>query len=83
MIIPHRDLQPATLTNLIEEFVSREGTDNGFDDTLEQRVQAVHRLLESGEAVILYTQLTESVNIIMRHDLPEEAELDAMNQVQD
>ncbi|RRJ84422.1 YheU family protein [Aestuariirhabdus litorea] len=73
MIIPHRDLEAATLTNLIEEFVSREGTDNGYDDSLEQRVSAVRRLLDRGEAVILYTQLTESVNIVLRRDLPEES----------
>ncbi|WP_426416792.1 YheU family protein [Aestuariirhabdus sp. LZHN29] len=76
MIIPHRDLQAETLRNLIEEFVSREGTDNGFEESLEQRVSAVHRLLERGEAVILYTQLTESANIILRRDLPQELRQD-------
>ncbi len=70
MIIPHRELTPDTLQNLIEEFVSREGTDNGYDDTLQQRVARVQALLEKGEAVILYTELTESANIILRSELP-------------
>lgn len=32
MLIPYEQLEPDTLTRLIEDFVSRDGTDNG-DDT--------------------------------------------------
>lgn len=70
MIIPHRELAASTLQNLIEEFVSRDGTDNGYDESLEQRVNKVRELLDRGDAVILYTELTESANIILRTELP-------------
>ncbi|HIQ52363.1 MAG TPA: YheU family protein, partial [Pseudomonas pachastrellae] len=37
MLIPYQMLEPATLDALLEDFVTRDGTDNGFDDSLERR----------------------------------------------
>ncbi|MBM5458887.1 YheU family protein [Pseudomonas sp. P66] len=54
MIIPHQQLEPDTLQNLIEDFVSREGTDNGDESTELQKVQAVRSQLASGQAVIYF-----------------------------
>jgi len=70
MIIPHQSLAADTLQNLIEEFVSREGTDYGYYDlTLQDKVQSVQAKLASGEIVILFIESTQSVNIVERESL--------------
>ena len=65
MIIPWQELSTETLDNLIESFVLREGTDYGMQEkTLEQKVADVKKQLVSGEAVLVWTELHESVNIM-------------------
>ncbi|MHC5195201.1 YheU family protein [Pseudomonas frederiksbergensis] len=54
MLIPYQDLQPETLHNLMADFVSREGTDNGDMSTEAQKIARVQNALKTGEAVILY-----------------------------
>ncbi|AYY82238.1 YheU family protein [Proteus sp. GOKU] len=65
MIIPWNELSTETLDNLIESFVLREGTDYGIQEkTLEQKVADVKKQLKSGEAVLVWSELHESVNIM-------------------
>lgn len=45
MLIPYDQLQAETLTRLIEDFVTRDGTDNGDDTPLETRVLRVRQAL--------------------------------------
>lgn len=67
MHIPHDQLAPATLRALIEEFVTREGTEYGEQDvSLDTKVQQVIRQLERGEALISYDQDTGTCNILPR-----------------
>ena len=66
MIIPWEMLEPDTLTNLIEEFVSRDGTDNGYDETLNNKVKRVKSALKSGDMVIVFDQESETANLISR-----------------
>ncbi|PLR35812.1 hypothetical protein CYR55_12630 [Chimaeribacter californicus] len=67
MIIPWKDLDSETLDNLIEAFVLREGTDYGeHERTLTQKVEDVRRQLKSGEVVLVWSELHESVNIMPR-----------------
>ncbi|WP_342754379.1 YheU family protein [Pantoea sp. MBD-2R] len=67
MIIPWKELDSETLANLIEAFVLREGTDYGEQErSLEQKVNDVRRQLESGEAVLVWSELHETVNIMLR-----------------
>lgn len=67
MIIPWKDLDSETLDNLIESFVLREGTDYGEQErSLEQKVEDVRRQLTSGEAVLVWSELHETVNIMPR-----------------
>ncbi|WP_338560266.1 YheU family protein [Erwinia sp. E_sp_B04_7] len=67
MIIPWKDLDAETLDNLLEAFVLREGTDYGEQEkTLEQKVADVRRLLNSGEVVLVWSELHETVNIMPR-----------------
>ncbi|MRI32448.1 hypothetical protein EOPP23_05545 [Endozoicomonas sp. OPT23] len=64
MIIPWQQIEQDTLMNLVSEFVSRNGTDNGYDLSLEKRIQQVVQQLKVGEAVIVFDAETESVNIV-------------------
>lgn len=67
MIIPWKDLEAETLDNLIESFVLREGTDYGEQErSLAQKVKDVRRQLSSGEAVLVWSELHETVNIMPR-----------------
>ncbi len=70
MIIPWQQLDRETLDNLAESVVLREGTDYGESElTLEEKVQKLKDLLVSGEAVIVFSQLHETVDIKLRRDL--------------
>lgn len=67
MIIPWENIDPETLSRLVESFVLREGTDYGEQEkTLEQKVADVKRQLKSGEAVLVWSELHESINIMPR-----------------
>lgn len=68
MIIPWQNLSPETLDNLIESFVLREGTDYGeHERSLEQKVNDVKRQLKSGDVVLVWSELHETVNIMPRN----------------
>ena len=68
MIIPWQDLSPDTLDNLIESFVLRGGTDYGeHERSLEQKVNDVKRQLKSGDVVLVWSELHETVNIMPRN----------------
>ena len=65
MIIPFTDLSEDTLNNLIEQFVLQEGTEYGDRDiSLAEKVIEVKQQLKHGDAVIVYSELHESVNIV-------------------
>jgi uncharacterized protein YheU (UPF0270 family) len=67
VVVAPADLSPDALRGLIEEFVTREGTDYGLRETdLEEKVQDVERQLRSGEARIVYDLLQERANIVPR-----------------
>lgn len=68
MIIPWQDISPDALDNLIESFVLREGTDYGeHERSLEQKVSDVKRQLKSGDVVLVWSELHETVNIMPRN----------------
>ena len=65
MIIPYEKLNPETLENLIEEFVTREGTDSGYvKGSLEENVARVKGQLRKKIAYIVYDEKTGSCNIV-------------------
>lgn len=67
MEIPIDRLDPDTLRGIIEEYVTREGTDYGHDlIPLERKVAQVRAQLERGEARILYDAGTETVTLAVR-----------------
>ncbi|WPC06789.1 YheU family protein [Pseudomonas sp. MBLB4123] len=72
MLIPPHLLQADTLTHLIEDFVTREGTDNGDETPLETRVQRVRRALDKGEAVIVFDPESQQCQLALKREVPKE-----------
>lgn len=69
MLIPHHQLSPEALHNLIEDFVTRSGTDYGDHEiSLETKVEQVVRQFKKGEIVIVYNHDEEQCNIIRKED---------------
>jgi uncharacterized protein YheU (UPF0270 family) len=65
--VPHGALQPATLESLVEEFVTREGTDYGErEHTFEEKKASVMRLLAAGEVDILFDPESETTTMVRR-----------------
>lgn len=70
MIIPYKDLSADVLTAIIEDFVSREGTDYGaIESTFSSKVSQVMRQLEKGEAAITFDADTETCSIVPKGTL--------------
>ena len=61
MRIPHTELHDETLTRVIEEFVTRDGTELSEAET---KIAAVRRALARGELALVYDSETESCNIV-------------------
>jgi hypothetical protein len=62
-------LSPGALRGLVEEYVTREGTDYGHSDwSLEEKVTQVFRQLERGEARIVFDLELESASIVAVSD---------------
>ncbi len=67
MEIPYTELKKGTLRNLLEEYVSREGTDYGQTVySLDDKVRHVLRQLETGKAYINYDAESATCNIMLR-----------------
>ena len=53
--IPYQRLSPEALDAVIEEFVTREGTDYGeYDYSLDDKKQHILKQLQSGKATLLF-----------------------------
>lgn len=67
MEIPHDRLKPETLRAVIEEFVTREGTDYGETAfTLEDKVAHVMGQLKHRKAVIVLDEASETCHIVLK-----------------
>ncbi|GAA0787893.1 YheU family protein [Marinobacterium sediminicola] len=65
MIVPWQELAPETLDNLIEEFVTRDGTDYGDQEySLAQKVAQVRVALARAEAVLVFSERSGLCNIV-------------------
>jgi uncharacterized protein YheU (UPF0270 family) len=75
LVIPHRELSPEALSGLIEEFVTRDGTDSGYTrGSLAENVAMVRRQLDAGQAVVAFDNLTQTCNIVSVETLRESTE---------
>lgn len=70
LIIPWERLSEGALRGVIEEFVTREGTEYGDHDvSLDDKVRDVQRQLEKREAVVLFDVKTEAVNLVRAREV--------------
>jgi uncharacterized protein YheU (UPF0270 family) len=68
--IPYKELSPEALQGVIEEFVTRDGTDYGESEVaLDTKVNQILHQLHVGEAVIVFDQKTETCNIVSKDAL--------------
>lgn len=64
MIIPWQSLKPETLTQVLESFILREGTDYGEQEkSLEEKVDALKEQLQKNKIQIVWSELYETVDI--------------------
>ena len=67
--IPYDQLSPGALHGLLDEFVTRDGTDYGaVEIPVETKIAQVLAQLRSGKAVIVFDQETESWTILRSDD---------------
>ncbi len=66
MLIPYQMLEADTLHRLIEDFVTREGTDNGDDTPLATRVARVQQALKRRDAVIAFASEHQQCQLMLR-----------------
>ena len=67
--IPYDQLSPEALRGVIEEFVTRDGTDYGeIEVSLDTKISQMLGQLKSGKAVIVFDQGTETCNILGSDD---------------
>ncbi len=67
MKIPVDALDPDTLYAIAESFVLREGTDYGeIEASLKEKTAQVIQQLRDGEAVLLYSELHETVDVVSK-----------------
>lgn len=63
--VPYTSLSDETLDRMIEEFVTRDGTDYGdVERALADKIADVRRQLARREAVIVFDPATETANIV-------------------
>lgn len=67
MEVPWQDIAPATLEALLEEFVTRDGTDYGETEApLARKVAQVREQVRRGEVLIVFDEISESVTLLTR-----------------
>ena len=65
MEIPHNQVPEQTLLAIIEEFISREGTDYGHrENTLDEKVEKDKSQLLNGEIKLMFDSETSSCNLV-------------------
>ncbi len=61
MHIPHTLLSPKALRAVVQEFVTRDGTD---DSSVERRIETVMRQLDAGIVELHFDDETQTCNIL-------------------
>jgi len=70
LIIPYEKLSPEALQHLIEDFVTRPGTDTGYANTdLEHNVEMVKRQLKQKLAFVVFDEKTQTADIVTKDAL--------------
>ena len=68
--IPHEQIEPETLRELVEEFITRDGTFYGKREmSMDQKVDMVIGQLKVREAVITWDRYIQTSNIVLNKDI--------------
>ncbi|MSR12564.1 MAG: YheU family protein [Gammaproteobacteria bacterium] len=78
MEIPYKDLAADTLTAIIEEFITREGTEYGEQEfSLADKVEQVRRQLQRGEIFVSFDPESQTCQINAQASSKKAAQADA------
>jgi len=65
--VPYLDINPETLRNMIEEFVTRDGADWGdAGGSMEDKIKQVLRQFEAGKIKVVFDLTSQSANIVSK-----------------
>jgi len=65
MIVPYNELSEEALQGLIEDFVTRDGTDYGHNElNMQEKSAKLLALLKSGDLLISYNEDTQTCGIM-------------------
>lgn len=69
MIIPYDQLSEQALQALVEDFVTRDGTDYGLDEmSMQDKAEHLLALLKKGELLISYDEKLESCGLVTKQE---------------
>jgi len=70
MIIPFDQIAAETLDSILQEHVLREGTNYGEHEVaIDSQVAQLRKQLVTGDIVLVYSELHESVNLLPKSEL--------------
>ena len=79
VLVPHGSLSPEALRGVMEEFITREGTDYGHvEHSLEHKLGVVERQIRRGDVLIVFDAESESVTLMHKDEWSS-----SQNQVED
>lgn len=73
MIIPHQELSDGALAGLIESFVTREIAVSDLGVSVAVQTDRVRKMLNDGQAVILYEPQEQTFTIVFKDQVPDGA----------
>lgn len=69
MIIPPSKLDNDVLNNILEEFITREGTDYGLEElNLHEKVERLRPQIMKGEVLIVFDDKLQNIQLISKQD---------------
>ncbi len=66
--VPVAELSQPVLRGVVEEFITREATDYGFEVSFDAKFERVLKQLEKGDALIVYNTREQSTTLMTRRD---------------
>lgn len=71
ILIPYERLSSDALEGVMDEFISREGTDYGdYDYSLADKRDQVLQQIKQGKVVLLFDPVAESCHLVLASQLP-------------
>lgn len=69
-LVPYESLEKATLINILEDIVTRDGTDYGnYDLSVEQKCQQAMAMLQQQQAFLIFDTESETIKLINKDQL--------------